>query len=397
MSRSFRFLILNTDYGEFLTWLYSQNPGLEGKSYEKQMHARMESLFGVADFYSSNLRKLGHHAWDIHANNEFMQKAWARANGIRVEEPMAVSRQWQKTWQIAQHAISKLPLRYMRCLVRPLFRSLNGQPTWLYDILAAQIRHYKPDVLLNQDMAINSRFLREMKPYVRLLVGQHAATRLRDSEDWACYDLVVSSFLPTVEFFRQRGIRSEVSRLCFEPRVLSRLPRENRTFDITFVGSFHSVHRSRTAFLEVLSVRFPQLRIWGPGINWLPSGSPIQKCYMGQAWGREMYQILRRSKIVINHHGNTGPYANNFRLYEATGVGTLLVTDWKLNLSEIFEPGREVVVYQTPEECAELIRYYLEHDDEREAIAREGQRRTLQEHTYYHRVQEMISIIRHHV
>ena len=110
-----------------------------------------------------------------------------------------------------------------------------------------------------------------------------------------------------------------------------------------------------------------------------------------------MYQILRRSKIVINHHGNTGPYANNFRLYEATGVGTLLVTDWKLNLSEIFEPGREVVVYQTPEECAELIRYYLEHDDKRETIAREGQRRTLQEHTYYHRVQEMISIIRHYV
>ncbi len=397
MSQTFRFLVLNTDYPEFLGWLYSRYPELADQPYERQMQARIDSLFGVADFYSSNLRKLGHEAWDIHANNEFMQKAWARENGIRVREPMAVLRRWQKMRQVAQHAMSKSPLRYMRRLVRPLFRSLNGQPTWLYDILAAQIRHYRPDVLLNQDIAINSRFLREMKPYVRLLVGQHAATRLQDSEDWACYDLVVSSFLPTVEFFRKRGIRSEVSRLCFEPKVLSRLPRESRIFNIAFVGSFHSVHRSRTAFLEALSLRFPQLRIWGPAINGLPSGSPIQRCYVGQAWGREMYRILRRSKIVLNHHGDTAPYANNFRLYEATGVGSLLITDWKRDLHHIFEPGREVAVYQSLDECAGLIHYYLEHDHEREAIARAGQERTLKEHTYYHRMQELIDIVRNHL
>ncbi len=52
-----RFLILNTDYPEFLWWLYAQHPGLEEKSYEEQMRARAESLFGVSDFYSSNLQK----------------------------------------------------------------------------------------------------------------------------------------------------------------------------------------------------------------------------------------------------------------------------------------------------------------------------------------------------
>ena len=42
-------------------------------------------------------------------------------------------------------------------------------------------------------------------------------------------------------------------------------------------------------------------------------------------------------------------YANNMRLYEATGVGALLVTDWKENLGEMFEPGKEVVAYRSPE------------------------------------------------
>ena len=67
-----RFLILNADYPEFLNWLYSNNLELERQSYDRQMQIRAKSLFGVADFYSSNLRKLGHEAWDIHVNNEFI-------------------------------------------------------------------------------------------------------------------------------------------------------------------------------------------------------------------------------------------------------------------------------------------------------------------------------------
>ena len=103
-----------------------------------------------------------------------------------------------------------------------------------------------------------------------------------------------------------------------------------------------------------------------------------------------MYQILHNSKVTLNHHGDVEPYANNNRLYEATGVGTLLVTDWKENLHEMFEPGKEIVAYRDSDECIELIKYYLEHDDERRAIARAGQERTLKEHTCYHRMQELL-------
>lgn len=391
-----RFLILNTDYPDFLRWLYAQHPGLEREPYEEQMRARVESLFGVADFYSSNLRKLGHEAWDIHANNEFMQKAWAREHGVRGIEQRAWSIEyWRKTLHHARRVAAKTPLRYLKPLFRPLLCSLDSQQAWFYEILAAQIKHYKPDVLLNQAMdGISSCFLREMKPYVRLLVGQHAATSLLDSEDLGCYDLAISSFPPTIDWFRQKGVPAEPHKLAFEPRVLSYLKDAEKMFDVTFVGSFHSVHKSRVALLESLCAHIPNLRVWGAGTGCLPPDSPIRKCYMGQAWGRDMYQILCNSRIVLNHHGDIPPYANNLRLYEATGVGSMLITDWKVNLHEMFEPGKEVVAYRTPEECAELIQYYLEHDDEREAIAKAGQQRTLREHTYYQRMQELVDIVR---
>ncbi|MBM4042004.1 MAG: glycosyltransferase family 1 protein, partial [Planctomycetes bacterium] len=71
--------------------------------------------------------------------------------------------------------------------------------------------------------------------------------------------------------------------------------------------------------------------------------------------------------------------------------------DWKGNLHEMFEPGKEVVAYRSPEECVELVRYYLAHDDAREAIARAGQARTLREHTYFHRMQELTELVRRHL
>jgi spore maturation protein CgeB len=106
-----------------------------------------------------------------------------------------------------------------------------------------------------------------------------------------------------------------------------------------------------------------------------------------------MYQVLRDSLLTLNHHGAIPPYANNLRLFEATGVGTLLVTDWKANLHEMFEPGKEVIAYRSAEECAELVKYYLEHDEERQAIARAGQQRTLRDHTHYKRMQRLVEII----
>jgi spore maturation protein CgeB len=59
----------------------------------------------------------------------------------------------------------------------------------------------------------------------------------------------------------------------------------------------------------------------------------------------------------------------------------------------MFVLDKEVIAYRTGEECAELIQYYLEHEDEREEIARAGQVRTLRDHTYNQRMQALVDIV----
>jgi spore maturation protein CgeB len=393
-----RFLILKTDYQEFLNWLYAQHPGLEQKTYEEQMRARNESLFGRADFCDNNLRKLGHEASVLYANNEFIQKAWAREHGIRFVKVTPAEQITRTVLRRPWRVLVKTPLwrRYLERQhpVRSMLHSLVNKRTWFYDILSAQIKHYKADVLLNASMPhVSTRFLQEIRLNVRLLVGQ-IASPLPETEDFSRYDLVISSLPNLVEHFRNLGVRSELNRLAFEPGVLHRIDGHNADIPVSFVGQVSPSHQARVRLLEHLCSS-SEIKIWGMGIDKLPPNSPIRGRYIGRAWGIEMYQILRDSRMTLNHHIDISEsYANNMRLYEATGVGTMLITDWKENLHEMFQPGKEVVVYRTPEECAELIRYYLEHDEEREGIARAGQARTLQEHTYYKRMQELVDIVR---
>lgn len=368
-----RFLIINTDYPAFLRWLYARHHDLEKHSYHEQMRARMESLFGVADFYSANLRKLGHEAVDVICNNENSQNAWGREHGI--------VRNHRSKWRVT-----------LRRGVMPWVRRECSRE-WLYSILEAQIKVYRPDVIYCMAIeTIGSDLLNRVKGHYRLAVGQHAAPL--PAQDIGEYDLILSSLPNQVDHFRKQGMKSVLFRLGFEPRILKSLSVGANHFGVVFVGGLSGHHRLGADILESLCQRF-EAKVWGYGIERLGAESQIRKNHMGLVWGKEMYQILSDAKIVFNRHIDVaGDYANNMRLYEGTGVGTLLITDHKKNMGSMFTPGREVLTYRHAEECAELVEYYLEHTEEREAIALAGQERTLKEHTYLHRMQELLDIVR---
>jgi spore maturation protein CgeB len=109
----------------------------------------------------------------------------------------------------------------------------------------------------------------------------------------------------------------------------------------------------------------------------------------------EYFQLLAKSKINLNNHIDCAEeYAGNIRLFEATGMGACLLTDWKINLPEMFETDVEIVTYRSAEECAEKVNYLLEHPQELASIAAAGQRRTLRDHTYVNRAEQLDGILK---
>jgi len=59
----------------------------------------------------------------------------------------------------------------------------------------------------------------------------------------------------------------------------------------------------------------------------------------------------------------------------------------------MFEPDSEIVTYRTADECAEKVRYLLDHEQERQSIAAAGHRRTLRDHTYRKRAEQVDGIL----
>jgi spore maturation protein CgeB len=81
------------------------------------------------------------------------------------------------------------------------------------------------------------------------------------------------------------------------------------------------------------------------------------------------------------------------RLFEATGVGAFLLTDFKDNLHTLFAPDREVAVWRSVDDGLKAIDRALGDDIGRETIARAGQARTMAQHSYRHRAAEILGFV----
>ncbi len=390
-----RVLILNADYSRFLKWLYGRQPGLALASYAEQMKARNASLFGVNDFYSRNFREKGHEAKEIHVNNMWLQSAWAREHGIAMEAP---------PMSLGESRKDRLPGWLQRAIapvkptLRPLARRIGLSPSLdrqLERVLLAQIEDFRPDLILNQDVFhVTTGLIKRIKAISGpRIIGQVGIEPSR-GENWRVYDLMLSQLPRVVGAFEAVGVPARVSHLAFEPDILQELPPAPATdVDVSFVGSVSEDHRERIALLEFVANRF-DLKLWGNIPNSLPASSPLRRCFQGEVWGSDMYQVLRRSRITLNSHIDiAGDEAGNMRLFEATGVGTFLLTDFKRNLHTLLEPGRDVAVWHAPEDCAAAIDRYLRDDDARRTIAAAGQQTTLARHNFHARVQEILGFI----
>jgi len=345
-----RVLILDTCYGAFLESHYGSKPGLAAGSYHEQWQALMNTHFGTADAYSHNLAKVGVSAHELVVDAHHLQQAWALEHGAALEGDALV---------------------------------------------LEQVRRFQPDVVYLQNLnVLDDATLAALRGDGRLLAGQ-IASAAPDAERLRRFDLLLTSFPHFVERFRALGVDSEYFRIGFDSRILDDLDDTPPSRELVFVGALNRLrHRRGNSTFNRAARRLP-IEFWGYDLRGWPPWSRIRRGYRGEAWGIDMYRLLRNARISLNRHiGEAEGHANNMRLYEATGVGSLLLTDEGSNLSDLFEPGREVVTYAGVDDLVEKARHYLNHEEERTAIAAAGQARTLRDHTYEMRMRELAEILR---
>lgn len=358
-----KILICDTLYPDFIR----ANPINPAASYASNLKALLQQSFGTADFYSRNLRALGHECVDVIANHENLQQLWAAEN-------------------------------------------MSGQGRRGERILDAQIEAFKPDCIFLQDLSV------QLPKTDALIAGQCSCPLPSEANLRKC-DVLFSSFQHYVDRFEGMGIRAVYNPLAFDPialkRVLDRHDSRNlwafddfpdRVHDCVFIGGVGNPSHWKRGMevLEQVASQIPAFKWWGYGVDTLPADSALRDKYQGQAFGLDMYRIFLQSKIVLNRHGEVARgYSNNLRLFEASGCGAALLTEDSPNLKDFFKPFIECIPYESAADCVEKIKVHLfRWQDCTQFIAKNGQARTLREHTYQTRMktvsdtlQEMLAVV----
>jgi spore maturation protein CgeB len=166
--------------------------------------------------------------------------------------------------------------------------------------------------------------------------------------------------------------------------------------DICFVGSMYP---ERAELFETLTDF--DIGIWGPGWDQLDTASPLKKYIRGGSVTPDIWvKIYNASKIVVNYMGSYGGEADEDKIYQASPrvfetlcCGSFQIVDEKRDVVALFNPGEHLVCFKEIHEVKELVKYYLNHPQERKEIANKGHNEVLAKHTWAHRIEEMLKAI----
>lgn len=219
------------------------------------------------------------------------------------------------------------------------------------------------------------------------------------------YDLVFTIEEGCLEAHRRAGARAvyylplAVDDSIFRPQGQS----GPFTADITLVGVGFA-NRRRVLEAAAPGLAGLSVRLVGPhwegvgaaaGLNPVWRAEIIPPAEAARYYGAARINLnIHRSAddptFNLNQQGWPGWSPNN-RLFEIAAVGGFILSDYRPGLGSAFELDRELVTFQSPEELVAKARFYLSRSDLRAEIGNRARQRVLVQHTYRHRLMEILS------
>lgn len=104
-------------------------------------------------------------------------------------------------------------------------------------------------------------------------------------------------------------------------------------------------------------------------------------------------KIFNRSRINLNFTIRNIRSGLPLRIWDIMGAGGFLITNYQPELEMYFKNGEDLVFFTDKEDLNDKVKYYLENEDERKAIALNGWNKVRELHNYQKRFDEMSKII----
>ncbi|BFH67247.1 spore maturation protein [Paenibacillus dendritiformis] len=221
------------------------------------------------------------------------------------------------------------------------------------------------------------------------------------------YDYVFTLEANSVDYYRSIGANVYFLPFGVYPGQFRplRSPAKVRR-EISFIGS---AYWSRIGMLEPILPELMKRGLVLSGLWWdrMPRYPQYARQIELNRWmdPYETSDTYNGSKIVINMHRrhddetvnqnriNISAASPNPRTFEICACATLQLTDVRSDVSKFYTPGQEIETYSSPQEMLAKIDYYLSHEQERRDIALRALARTMRDHTYAHRLNQVLTTI----
>jgi spore maturation protein CgeB len=251
--------------------------------------------------------------------------------------------------------------------------------------LVQQVEQFRPDLVFTVLMHYEVWFetldlIRERSPAAIVNWGTDDSWKFRQFSRFLCrhVDLHVTTDAGALAAAAGMGITNILGSqwAASSTGLAEPLPSSVCSYDVSFVGMAYG---NRRAHVDALARQGIEVACFGHG--W-PCGA------VGLEQVRKIY---RSSKITLNFADSGLQMSGGVlrrsrqikaRTFEVPGAGGFLLTEQNSELEKYFRPGDEMVAYANDDDLAEKIRFYLNHTEERDRIARAAHGRILREHLY---------------
>lgn len=193
------------------------------------------------------------------------------------------------------------------------------------------------------------------------------------------YDFVFAAQRSCVEYLRTVGA-SNVFWLPLGCNPESHYPVDApRDHDVSFVGNVViPVHQHRFDLLQRLEKTYSTF-------------------VASRLFRDDLCRAIARGKLVFNQ---SAVHEVNMRVFEVMAMGRPLLTNRESErngLTELFEDGKHLILYDGGQDLVDKVRYYLDHEEEREAIAVAGRQLALSQHRYIDRIDTLLATVKERV
>lgn len=269
-----------------------------------------------------------------------------------------------------------------------------------------KIKQYQPDfIFVIAGLRFSGEAVKKIReehkiPIANFVVDDPAfcgRTLLRDLAAYSEVFVIDKSWMPVLEFFNPGHIHylphaGDV--LNFKPLGLA------KEVDIAFGGTMAlrmpngPAGYLRAELLAALAGAGFKIRAYAGGIRETFREFPALKnieYYDGYKSHEELNRLYNQARIVLSIHSPQLKGGVSPRVFDAALSGAFQLVEYKPDMPELFSEG--VKCFKNKKELIELVRYYIEHDDERERLAKIAHQTAANCHTFTSRAQEILKIV----